>query len=73
MNDAGNTLRPLAVVTGASTGIGYELARCAANEGYDLVIAADEGQIQRAAQELAQMGASVQAIEADLSTTTGVA
>ena len=29
-------------ITGASTGIGFELARCAAAEGYDLVIAADE-------------------------------
>jgi hypothetical protein len=31
---------PLAVVTGASTGIGYELAREAAKASYDLVIAA---------------------------------
>jgi short-subunit dehydrogenase len=31
----------LAVVTGASTGIGYELAKICADEGYDLVIAAD--------------------------------
>ena len=33
---------PLAVVTGASTGIGYELAKCCVDNGYDLVIAADE-------------------------------
>src|SRR4029079_5156782 len=33
--------RPLAVVTGASTGIGFELARCCLSNGYDLVIAAD--------------------------------
>ena len=31
--------RPLAVVTGASSGIGYHLARCAAEHGYDLVVA----------------------------------
>ncbi|HEY1229568.1 MAG TPA: SDR family NAD(P)-dependent oxidoreductase, partial [Ramlibacter sp.] len=33
--------RPLAVVTGASSGIGYHLARMAAQHGYDLVVAAD--------------------------------
>jgi NAD(P)-dependent dehydrogenase (short-subunit alcohol dehydrogenase family) len=37
-----DTKRPLAVVTGASSGIGLELAREAALRGYDLVIAADE-------------------------------
>ena len=31
--------RPLALVTGASTGIGYELARCCAEHGFDLLIA----------------------------------
>jgi NAD(P)-dependent dehydrogenase (short-subunit alcohol dehydrogenase family) len=35
-------LRPLAVVTGASTGIGFELAKCSAEHGFDLVVAADE-------------------------------
>ncbi|MFB2605468.1 oxidoreductase, partial [Rhizobium phaseoli] len=36
-NEAG---KGLAVVTGASIGIGYELAKCAAQDGYDLIIAA---------------------------------
>lgn len=44
--------RPLAVVTGASTGIGLELARQCAQHGYDLVIAADETEIESAAQSL---------------------
>lgn len=40
--------RPLAVVTGASSGIGLELAKCCARDGYDLVIAADEPEIHDA-------------------------
>ena len=32
--------RPLAIVTGASSGIGLELARCAARHGYDILAAA---------------------------------
>jgi NAD(P)-dependent dehydrogenase (short-subunit alcohol dehydrogenase family) len=31
-----------AIVTGASTGIGLELAKCCAREGFDLLVAADE-------------------------------
>jgi NAD(P)-dependent dehydrogenase (short-subunit alcohol dehydrogenase family) len=38
-----------AIVTGASTGIGYELAKCCARDGFDLLIAADEERIQQAA------------------------
>lgn len=64
--------RPLAVVTGASTGIGYELARICAMEGYDLVIAADEPQIHDAARVYEGMGVKATAIEADLSTVEGV-
>jgi short-subunit dehydrogenase len=64
--------RPLAVVTGASTGIGYELAKCCAEGGFDLIVAADEPQIQQAASAFRAQGADVQAIEADLSTLEGV-
>jgi short-subunit dehydrogenase len=63
--------RPLAVVTGASTGIGYELAKCCGENGYDLVIAADEPEIQSAAMELRKTGASIDALEADLATLEG--
>jgi short-subunit dehydrogenase len=64
--------KPLAVVTGASTGIGYELARECAENGFDLVIAADESAINDAAQSLRQLGAAVEAVEADLATLDGV-
>jgi short-subunit dehydrogenase len=63
----------LAVVTGASTGIGFELAKICADEGYDLVIAADEIAIQTAAVEFRGSGRSVDAVEADLATLAGVA
>jgi len=64
--------RPLAVVTGASTGIGYELAKCCAQEGFNLLVAADEPAIQDAAEDFHKLGAAVDAVQADLSTTEGV-
>jgi uncharacterized protein len=66
------TARPLAVVTGASTGIGYELAKLSAQNGYDLVIAADQAKIQSAAEDFRSLGAAVEAVEVDLATLEGV-
>lgn len=69
----GQAIRSLAVVTGASSGIGFELAKIAAGKGYDLVIAADEPQIRQAADELMALGGgSVVPVEADLATPEGV-
>lgn len=62
----------LAVVTGASSGIGLELAKCCARHGYSLLIAADEPQINSAALALRAEGATVEAVEADLATAQGV-
>jgi short-subunit dehydrogenase len=64
--------RPFAAVTGASTGIGFELAKCCAEHGYDLLIAADEPRIHEAATELAELGTAVEAVEVDLATHEGV-
>jgi uncharacterized protein len=64
--------RSLAIITGASTGIGYELARCCAENGFDLIIAADEALIEDAAKDLRALGAAVTAVEADLATIAGV-
>ena len=49
-----NATRPLAIVTGASSGIGYHLACQAAEHGYDLLLAAD--QLQRAGKDMRARG-----------------
>lgn len=63
---------PLAIVTGASSGIGFELARCCAQNGFDLVIAAEEPAIHDAAILLRGSGVVVTPCEVDLATTEGV-
>lgn len=72
MNETG-TGRRFAIVTGASSGIGYELAVCCARNGFDLLIAADEAAIEDAANNLRAHGGQVEALEADLATEEGVA
>jgi len=66
------TQRAFAVVTGGSSGIGLELARCCAEGGYDLLIAADDPELESAAQTLRTAGAQVEAVRADLATDAGV-
>lgn len=63
---------PLAVVTGASNGIGYELAKQFAQNGFDLLITATGSSINQAAQQLAELGTKVETVEADLATYDGV-
>lgn len=67
-----NSSNMLAIVTGASSGIGFELARQCARNGFDLLIAADEPEIHEAARRLEAEGAVVQAVEVNLATTEGV-
>lgn len=61
-----------AIVTGASTGIGYELAKGCAERGYDLLVVADEAEIYDAAHRLRSFGVEVEGLLADLSTPDGV-
>jgi len=64
---------PLAVVTGASSGIGYHLALLAAEHGHDLVIAADEARIAEVAHDFEAEGAKVlAATHSDLATPEGI-
>jgi len=65
------SLRKLAIVTGASSGIGLELAKCAARDGYDLIVAADTPFVE-AGPALREFGVEVREIQADLATPQGV-
>ena len=64
--------KKLAVVTGASSGIGKALAGQFARNGYDLLISAEDGGIEAAAAELRALGAQVRTVRADLATYEGV-
>lgn len=70
-----STTKPLAVVTGASSGIGLELAREFATHGYDLIIAAEDDRLEEAARDLRGTdgdGVDVQPVRVDLGTFEGV-
>jgi uncharacterized protein len=67
-----NSDKALALVTGASSGIGLELARQFGEHGYDLLLCAEDGGLDRAAAQLRDTGADVTTIQADLSTYDGV-
>lgn len=62
----------LAVVTGASSGIGYELAMELAKRGYDLVVASAGDRLKPAAESFRALGQQVTEVNADLATRSGV-
>jgi short-subunit dehydrogenase len=66
-----HSARPLAIVTGASSGIGLELAKLCAQAGHDLLVAADRP-LEQAKSDLAGTGAKVETVQADLATEQGV-
>lgn len=68
---AEDTTRPLAVVTGASSGIGLELARELQRHGHDLLLCAEDAELDTARLELAAAGGDVRAVRADLATGEG--
>jgi short-subunit dehydrogenase len=64
--------RPFAIVTGASSGIGYYLAREYAHAGFDLLVAADEPAIASAAEDFRALGVATDLVQTDLATVDGV-
>jgi short-subunit dehydrogenase len=67
-----NSIGQLAVVTGASSGIGLELAKLFAEHGYDLVVVAEDAGLGAVADQLRSSGAMVESVQADLATQRGV-
>jgi short-subunit dehydrogenase len=65
--------KPLAVVTGGSSGIGLELAKEFSRNGFDVLLAAEpDGRLEAAASEVQELGASVSTVATDLSQSDGV-
>src|SRR3954470_23248804 len=67
-----NSDQSLAVVTGASSGIGYELAKELAQHGYDLVVCSHSSRLEKALQDFKELTPNVEAVRADLATYEGV-
>jgi short-subunit dehydrogenase len=63
--------KPLAIVTGASSGIGRELAALAGQEGFHLLVAADTP-LDEAIAHFQALGATVEGVQCDLATREGV-
>src|SRR5947209_2043061 len=64
--------KPLAVVTGASSGIGFELAKVFVQNGFDVLVNAEDAGLEVAAEQLRAAGADVHPVQADLSSHEGV-
>jgi short-subunit dehydrogenase len=67
-----STNRPFAVITGASSGIGYYLARQFAEHGFDVMVTAEDDGIEGAAREIGTMGTAVRWEQIDLAKYEGV-
>lgn len=68
-----SSARPLALVTGASSGIGFQLAKQFVGHGYDLLVAAEDAELESATRELQSTnGVQVEAVRVDLSRSEGV-
>ena len=64
--------RPLAVITGASSGIGYELAKVFATNGFDLIVVAEDEKILDAGNAFRAIGTKVESLQIDLAKPGGV-
>lgn len=64
--------RPLALVTGGSSGIGFELAKQFAQNGFDVVISGSSDKVEKSSQEIKKLGVECFAYQADAATYEGV-
>jgi short-subunit dehydrogenase len=64
--------RPLAVVTGASSGIGLELAKQFAAADHDLIVVAEDADIHAVAEGIRAAGVGAEPVQVDLATEAGV-
>lgn len=62
----------LALITGASSGIGYNLAKVFAENGFDIIINSSGERLDSAESDLRATGVQVTAVQADLATYEGV-
>ena len=63
-----NSTRNYTLITGASTGIGYELAKLFAKDRHNLILVArDEGKLETAKNELSKYNVEVKILSLDLS------
>jgi short-subunit dehydrogenase len=67
-----NPTRPLAFVTGGSSGIGYELAEQLAQHGHDLAISGSSERVHASANGLRELGVQAWSHQADAATYDGV-
>ena len=61
-----------ALVTGASSGIGYELARELLNRGYSILVSSSGERLDTAAANLRRVRGTVKEAQANLATSEGV-
>lgn len=64
--------KPLALITGASSGIGFELAKVFADNNFDLIIVAEDAAINEAGQSIRNLGKEVTALQINLASFKGV-
>ncbi len=62
----------LAIVTGASSGIGYNLAKVFAENGFDLIIGSNGDRLDKAEADFKALGVKVTAVQSDLATFEGI-
>lgn len=72
MNAKESGKTPLVIITGASTGIGFELAKQFAKNGHELAIVSNSDKIYEAALDLREFGQKVYEFKYDLSRREGV-